>query len=402
MGVPLHSHHRSVARCALLIACVLTAFTGVATASEDSALQAAAAKIAAASPGSNDVYSFAAAKQCVVKKQNPRTGKLVTVYKTKTVRVKVHGKTVKKKVFVYKLVKKKVKVKGRSVTKKVRVKVPKKAACTKTKLCVVKRKTSSGKTVTVYLTRVIKKKVRKGGKLVTVKKRVFVYKKVGKKKVKVPKYGSCKKTSGTTSPGVPVLVTLREGSIAHLDFGGFQRDLGLTGTLRGFIQGKGFQLGKDNVISLTSGKINLAPTGIFIDDVCNGQVSDSIRTDDGTFTEIDPTSAQNNVTVKANSTVSGLLHMRVQVSLDLRNDDAGCNDPYFTTGWTDFTVPLFVKGKLTSTREGLTTILTVGETVLDDLSACLAQGDPTLPCNGFAIPFPGILTADIVSTVKVG
>jgi hypothetical protein len=94
--------------------------------------------------------------------------------------------------------------------------------------------------------------------------------------------------------------------------------------------------------------------------------------------------------------------MRVQVSLDLRNDDAGCNDPYFTTGWTDFTVPLFVKGKLTSTREGLTTILTVGETVLDDLSACLAQGDPTLPCNGFAIPFPGILTADIVSTVKVG
>src|SRR3954454_24361146 len=134
MGIALHSHHRSVARCALLVVCLLTAFTGVATASQDSALRAAAAKIDAVSPGPNEVFSYAAAKQCVVKTQNPRTGKLVTVYKTKTVRVKVKGKTVKKKVFVYKLVKKKVKVNGRSVTKKVRVKVPKKAACTKTKL----------------------------------------------------------------------------------------------------------------------------------------------------------------------------------------------------------------------------------------------------------------------------
>jgi hypothetical protein len=199
-----------------------------------------------------------------------------------------------------------------------------------------------------------------------------------------------------------VAVTIRDGSIAHLDFGGFQRDLPLTGALKGFIVGKGFKLGVDNLITLTSGRIFLASTGIFIDDVCNGQVSDSIRTDPSTFTEIDPASTANNIQVKANGTVSGLLHMRVQAALDMRNDDTGCNDPYFTTGWTDFTVPLFVKGSLSAGRDGLTTTLTVGETVLDQLSACLATGAPNLPCNGFAIPFPAILTADIISTVKIG
>jgi hypothetical protein len=385
---------------ALFVACALTVVTGIASASESSTFKAARAKIAATT-GSNEVTADASAL-CVVRKQDPRTGRLVPVYKTKTIRVKVKGKTVRKKVFIYKTVTKKVKVKGKTVKRKVRVRVPKKANCSKTKLCVVKKKNAKGKSVTVYLTRVIKVKVRKGGKVRTVKKRVFVYKKVGKRKVKVPKYAPCKKSSSTTSPGVPVLVTVRDGSVAHLDFGGFQRDLPLTGSLRGFILGKGFQLGKDNIISLTSGKIFLGPTGIFIDDLCNGQVSDAIRTDQSTFTEIDPTSAQNNVTVKANSSVSGLLHMRVQTALDMRNDDTGCNDPYFKTGWTDFTVPLFVKGKLSAGREGLTTTLTVGETVLDDLSACLAPGDPSLPCNGFAIPFPAILTADIISTVKVG
>lgn len=403
-GLCMHSR-RLISLLALLVVALMSTVTGVATASEGSSLSAARAKIAAESSAGDDVYSYAAAKLCVVRKQNPRTGRLVPVYKTKTVRVKVKGKTVKKKVFVYKTVTKKVKVNGKTVKRKVKVRVPKKAACVKTKLCVVKKMNAKGKNVTVYLTRVIKKKVRKNGKVRTVKKRVFVYRIVrrnGKKvKVKVPKYGACK-SSSTTAPGVPVAVTIRDGSVAHLDFGGFQRDLPLSGSLRGFIQGKGFKLGVDNIISLTSGKIFLAPTGIFIDDVCNGQVSDSIRTDKNTFTEIDPTSTANNVTVKADSTVSGLLHMRVQSSLDMRNDDTGCNDPYFTTGWTDFSVPLFVKGKLSAGKDGLTTTLTVGETVLDELSACLATGDPNLPCNGFAIPFPAILTADIISTVKIG
>ncbi|MFL5838855.1 MAG: hypothetical protein ACJ77Z_00195 [Thermoleophilaceae bacterium] len=387
----------------LVLAVAISAFAGLASAaSADSIPASAAAKIA---DSAGTFYSIdgeaAAAKKCAVKKQLSN-GKVVTVYKTKIVKVKVKGKTVRKRVYVTKLVNKTVKVNGKSVKRKVRVRVPKTAACSKTKLCTVKKKNSKGKNVTVYLTRVVKTKVRKGGKLVTVKKRVFVYKKVKGKKVKLPKLGPCKSTSTTTKPGIPVAVTISDGSVAHLDFGGFQRDLPLSGALKGFIVGKGFVLGQENLITLTSGRIFLAPTGIFIDDVCNGQVSDSIRTDQSTFTEIDPASTGNNVTVKKDATVSGLLHMRVQAALDMRNDDTGCNDPYFTTGWTDFTVPLFVKGKLSAGKGGLTTTLTVGETVLDDLSACLATGAPTLPCNGFAIPFPALLTAEIISTVKIG
>lgn len=339
---------------------------------------------------------------CVVKKQDPWTGRIVPVYKTKTVKLKVNGKTVRKKAFVYKTVTKTVKVKGKSVKRKVRVKVPKRAACVKTKLCVVKAKNSKGKSITVYLTRVVKRKVRRRGKLVTVRKRVFVYKKVGRKKVKVPKYGSCKKQSSTTNKGVPVAINVRDPSAATVDFGAFKRDFPLEGQLKGFIVGKGFFLGQDNQIELTSGRISLGPSGVFIDDACDGQVTDSIRTDPQTFTEIDPTSVGNTVNVTADSKVTGRVKMRVQVALDMRNDDNGCNAPYITTGWSDFTVTLFFKGTLGAGGGGLQTKVTIGETVLGDLSACLAPGDPNLPCDGFIIPFPGILTATIVGQVKVG
>jgi hypothetical protein len=366
-------------------------------------IQGLTAGNAAFSAGPSDATA-AAEKKCNVKKQLSN-GKVVTVYKTKLIKVKVKGKTVKKRVYVTKLVTKTVKVNGKSVKRKVRVRVPKTAACSKTKLCVVKKKNSKGKNVTVYLTRLVA--VKKNGKVVkkngkVVKKRVFVYQKVKGKKVKVPKLGACKSTS-TTNSGVPVTISITAAdSYADLDFGAFQRKLPLQGVVKGFIVGKGFQLGQDNQIQLTSGRISFAATGIFIDDDCEGQVSDAIRTDPQSFTEIDPTSTGNTVNVAANSSVTGLLHMRVQVALQMRNDDFGCNDPYFTTGWTDFSVPLFVKGKIGLANGGLASTLTIGETVLDNLSACLAPGNPNLPCDGFAIPFPGILTAKIVGMVKIG
>jgi len=283
------------------------------------------------------------------------------------------------------------------------------------KLCIVKKRNKNGKLVTVYKTKIVKKKVRRNGKLVTVKKRVFVYRyvivkkkvkgKTVKKRVKrkVPKLGPCKKKKKkSTSSGVPVKITISDGSVATIDFGAFQREIPLSGTASGFIVGKGFQLGKDNQINLTKAKIDLASTGIFIDDACDGQVSDSIRTGDLSYTEIDQSTTGNTVNVKPDSSLTGLLHMRVQISLLFRNDDTGCDKPYLTTGWTDFTVPLFLKGKIGAGKAGLTSTINIGETVLDDLSACLALGDPTLPCNGFAIPFPGILSAHLETVVKIG
>lgn len=332
-----------------------------------------------------------------MKRQNPKTGRIETVYKTKVVRVKKNGKTIRKRVPVTKVVKK--------GGKKVRVKVPKRAACSKTKLCVVKKK---GKTV--YLTKLAKVRVIRGNRIVTVKKRVFIYKTVIKKvkgkkkrvKVKVAKLGKCssKQTSGNS--GVPVNITISDGSVAHLDFGGFQRDIDLSGKIQGFIVGDGFKLGEDNRIELTRGKINLAPTGIFIDDVCKGRVTDSIRTDPNSFAEVDETKTGSAVNVAANSSVTGRIYLRIQTALQMRNDDDGCDSDYITTGWTDFSIPLFIKGTLGAGGGGLQSKLTTGETVLNDLSACLAPGKPTLPCNGFAIPFPAIFTSKIVAQVKVG
>jgi hypothetical protein len=384
----MHSSRRPTTRYASFRAVFLVAIAAACVA----ALLVATGAGASTSPGASD----SATKLCNVKKQLPN-GRVVTVYKTKIVKKKVRGKTVRKRVFVYKTVKRN--------GKKVKVKIPKRASCSKTKLCVVKNK----KGRTVYLTKIARVRVIRGNRIVQVKKRVFVYKTVIKKvngkkkrvKVKVAKLGKCASKTGVNS-GVPVTITIVDPSSAHLDFGGFQRDLPLSGSVKGFIVGKGFQLGQDNQIQLTKGQINLAPTGIFIDDDCQGQVTDAIRTDPHTFVEIDETSTNNAVNVAANSTITGLLHMRVQTALQLRNDDDGCAKPYITTGWTDFQVPLFVKGKIAAGTGGLTSTLTTGETVLNDLSACLAPGDPTLPCDGFAIPFPAILTSKIVGLVKIG
>jgi hypothetical protein len=389
-AAPLRS--RSIA----VVACVIAVLvlTGVAATGADAA------------PG-HDAAS--AAKRCKV----PRLAKLTLKVAKARLKKAGCGKPIVKREYTT-LVKK-----GRVVRQAPRARTSAKPKARVTvwvslgKGCAVKKRNKKGKLVTVYLTTVVKKKVRnKQGKLVTKKKRVFVYRYVVKKvrvkgkvrkkrvKVKIPKRAKCKKTS--TTPGIPVKVTIVDPSTAHLDFGGFQRDVPLSGTLTGFIVGKGFQLGQDNQIQLSGGSINLAPTGIYIDDDCNGEVSDSIRTDPHSFAELDKGTTGNAVTVAANSTVTGLIHLRIQVALQMRNDDGGCHDPYFTTGWTDFQVPLFIKGKLSATARGLTTTLSTGETVLDQLSACLAVGDPQLPCNGFAIPFPAIFTSQITTLVKIG
>src|SRR5438045_1754338 len=65
-------------------------------------IQVLAAGNAAFSSSARAPDVVAAAKLCIVKTQSPTTGRLVIVYKTKLVKVKVNGKTVKKRVFVRK------------------------------------------------------------------------------------------------------------------------------------------------------------------------------------------------------------------------------------------------------------------------------------------------------------
>jgi hypothetical protein len=232
--------------------------------------------------------------------------------------------------------------------------------------------------------------VKKGNKLVKVKKKVRVY-----------VFEKCK-ISKSSSAGAPVRVTLLNGSVANLDFGAFQRDAAVNGTLTGFIPG-GYKLNQDNQISLTRGNLTLGQTNVFIDDDCHGgQVSAAIRTGTPTNINLDPT-RQSISTLQASGTVTATAYTKIQLPLELRNDDDGCDQPYITTGYTEFTQTFFLKGKIQKGLGLAKLNLTSAPDPLD-VQACLSPGSPTSPCNNTAlvIPLPIIVSTNLLVSVSVG
>ena len=156
-----------------------------------------------------------------------------------------------------------VKLKGSNFKRKlVHVKQKLKVPCAKQ--CVLMKK-KKGKKKPVYV--VVKKKIKipKHGRLVTVKRRIRTY-----------KFTKCKAKSGSTL-GTPVTINILDGSKAILDFGAFQREAPIHGSLKGFVPG-GINLSSDSQVTLTKGALSLDPTALFIDDDCKGKVSAAIRT----------------------------------------------------------------------------------------------------------------------------
>src|SRR3954469_583966 len=261
------------------------------------ALPSAGAKV---DPTASSSASAAAAK-CVA--QIRKGNKLVPVYQ---------------KIYVYKY----VKVKGagskyKRVVKGVRRKV--KVSCARQ--CVVMKK-KKGKRRPVYVTKRVKVKIKRGNRILTVKRRKRVY-----------KYGRCPATS-SNGLGVPVKISILDGSYANLDFGAFQRQAPVTGVFKGFIPGK-IQLASDTQVNLTGGSLTLGSTPIFIDDDCDGQVSAAIKT--GTPTSVGLNPAKSSVaTLFASGTVTSVAYTVIHLPLDLRNDDTGCNSSYITTGYSEF------------------------------------------------------------------
>jgi hypothetical protein len=254
-------------------------------------------------------------------------------------------------------------------------------ACVKTKLKKKKR-------VPVYTTVKRTVTVKKGNRLVKVKKKVRVY-----------VFQKCK-ASGASSLGTPVKATLLPGSIAHLDFGAFTRDAPLSGFLSGFIPG-GYQLSQDNQIQFTRGAIQLGQTNVFIDDDCNGgQVSAAIRTGSPTNVGLQPT-RQSISTVLASGGVTATIYSNIQLPLELRNDDDGCNSPYITTGYSEFLQTFFLKGKIQK-GTGLAKLALTSAPDPLDVVACLSPGSPTSPCNGFQIPLPIIVSLSVTVNVQIG
>ncbi len=350
-----HSHPlRSALGTALLVALLAAALAG--------ATSAAPAHSSAAASAAPTATASAKCTALITKGK-----KLVAVYE---------------KVYKYKF----VKVKGSSKFQRkiVHVKQKLKVPCAKQCVKMVKKKK---KLKPVYV--VLKKKVLvpRHGKLVKVKKRVRTY-----------KFAKCKASNNSTSLGTPVSIQLLDGSKANLDFGAFQREAPVTGSLKGFVPG-GIHLGTDFQITLSSGLLGLGQTPIFIDDDCDGQVSASIRTGNPTTVQLDKTKTSTS-TVLANGSITATANMLVHLPLDLRNDDAGCDSPYITTGYTDFQQTFFLKGKL-DPKLALSKVKLVSAPDLIDVPSCLSPGVSTSPCNGFVIPIPVQLSTELYVAIKL-
>jgi hypothetical protein len=252
------------------------------------------------------------------------------------------------------------------------------------KLC-IKKKTVHGKKVTVYKTVRTYKRVKRGGKFVTV---------VSKKRV--PVKVKCGKSAGPQNLGVPIKITLESGSYAALDFYQFTRQTPVTGSVSGYIPGSYVQ-GQANTVNITRGHIDVAQAPVFIDDVCNGQVTSAIQTGKQTYADVDQ-SKKSATTISAAGSVQGNLYLTLHVNVEFRHGDSGCNSPYLTTGYTTLPVTLRVFGKL----NGFTTTLDTPDTILDNLGVCISVGPDTQPCNGFEIPLPIGIATHVVGSVSIG
>lgn len=307
------------------------------------------------------------------------------------------------------------KIKGTKKYRKAVVKAKRKLMVSCTRSC-VRTKT---KTVKRYKYKTVVRKGKKvrvrTGKPKSVKTTVPIYKSVKKtvtvkkgnrivkvkKKVKAYTYEKCKVTSDSAA-GAPVKVTLLEGSYAKLDFGAFVREAPISGTLTGLIPG-GYKLSQDNQINLTRGNMTLGRTNVFIDDDCHGgQVSAAIRTGTPTNVNLDPT-RQSISTLTAAGSVTATAYTKIQLPLELRNDDDGCDQPYITTGFTEFTQTFFLKGKIGKST-GLAKLTLTSPPDPLDVQACLSPGSPTSPCNNSAliIPLPIIVSTNLLVSIKVG
>jgi hypothetical protein len=259
----------------------------------------------------------------------------------------------------------------------VRVRVKARVSCAKRCVLQVKKR---GKLRSVYTYKRLKVKVKRGSRIVTVTQRKRVY-----------RYTTCPAGTGQVD-GVPVKITVKPGSSATLDFGAFQREAPITGTLKGFVPGT-INLKADIQVQLTGGSLALGQTPVFIDDDCDGQVSAAIRTGRDTTIALDP-ARTSTATLLTSGTATSTAYTVIRLPLELRNGDVGCNKPYLSTGYREFKQTFFLRGRLGA--GGLSNLTLTSAPAPIDVEACLAPGAPTQPCNGFAIPLPIIVSTKLV------
>ena len=96
--------------------------------------------------------------------------------------------------------------------------------------------------------------------------------------------------------------------------------------------------------------------------------------------------------------VIGTMLRDLNLPLELRNGESGCNLPYLNTGYDQVKATFFLLGKFT----GLTGIKLVSAPQLITFGACLTIGQPTNPCTGFDFPVESLVSNHLVVDIGLG
>jgi hypothetical protein len=223
---------------------------------------------------------------------------------------------------------------------------------------------------------------RRGNRLVRVSRRVGVY-----------EFVACP-VHEPLPVGTALRLGLQPGSALELDFGGFQRTVPLSGELGAVVTASDL-LRRETHFAVRSGALDLAPTGIFLDDDC-GAVSAHVTL--ATPGAAAPAADREHPgAVLADGSALLTLRLDLHIATTWRDDAAPCEAPPRTYAATTSTLDLSFLGRLDGEQAALTS-----STANWDLSLCLDKAPPDTPCAGNVVPLPVRATAKLALRVTRG
>ena len=219
----------------------------------------------------------------------------------------------------------------------------------------------------------------------------------------------CVKVKVKPAPATPVTVDLLDGSNATVEVpalplpGGYvipgtpvTRTVPISGQLKGAIPG-GYQLGKDNPITLSDAAITPGPIDVLSDPGCSGEPI--LRLNPASNVTLDKTAPSGGkvfMSGKVAATVRALLHL----SFDSRTS-ASCGAPLVTMGSADTVLPVSLEGTI-QRETGLTALTLDGPAVPLTIAVCLTPGAAGQPCATPPVGYPVKIAVHAIVKIAVG
>jgi hypothetical protein len=231
-----------------------------------------------------------------------------------------------------------------------------------------------------------------------------------------PRHTNCGKHKGkkpkAPAPKVntPVTVDLLDGSAATVDIpavqlpGGYvlpgvpaTRTIPLSGQLHGGIPG-GYQIGKDNNISLNTAAIGLGAVDLLSDAACGGNAV--LRLDPAsnvTLADDQPSVA----TLHKDGTITAAVDVALNLAFDSRQTTT-CGDPLTTMGMSTTRYALPVAGKIEPGKGLAALSLDTPSPVPVSVFVCLTPGAAASGCSAGPVAYPVKISVHVLTKVKIG